>query len=99
MGLDPLFLIFRVDVHVGLDPPPPVHMRPPEPDPLPPPCGRHNWMAPYHWRRFVKKLGGKPKYWGQKVVKSAKCMGGSQLLGACARAAPKVYAYATYHLR
>src|SRR6218665_1350390 len=27
-------------------PPPPVHMRPPEPDPLPPPCGRHKWMAP-----------------------------------------------------
>src|SRR6218665_3881693 len=25
---------------------PPVHMRPPEPDPLPPPCGRHKWMAP-----------------------------------------------------
>ena len=24
---------------------PPVHMRPPEPDP--PPCGRHKWMAPY----------------------------------------------------
>src|SRR6218665_2032754 len=24
--------------------PPPVHMRPPEPDP--PPCGRHKWMAP-----------------------------------------------------
>jgi len=22
-----------------------VHMRPPEPDPLPPPCGRHKWMA------------------------------------------------------
>src|SRR6218665_571176 len=27
--------------------PSPVHMRPPEPDPLPPPCGRHKWMAPY----------------------------------------------------
>src|SRR6218665_934422 len=26
---------------------PPVHMRPPEPDPLPPPCRRHKWMAPY----------------------------------------------------
>jgi len=23
----------------------PVHRRPPEP--LPPPCGRHKWMAPY----------------------------------------------------
>jgi len=22
-------------------------MRPPEPDSLPPPCGRHKWMAPY----------------------------------------------------
>ena len=31
---------------MGLDPPPPVHMRPPEPDPLPPPCRRHKWMAP-----------------------------------------------------
>ena len=33
----------------GAGPPeahPPVHMRPPEPDPLPPPCGRHKWMAP-----------------------------------------------------
>src|SRR6218665_1142879 len=28
----------------GAGPPPPVHMRPPEPDP--PPCGRHKWMAP-----------------------------------------------------
>ena len=27
-------LIFCVDVHMGLDPHPPVHMRPPEPDPL-----------------------------------------------------------------
>src|SRR6218665_2194506 len=31
----------------GAGPPPPVHMRPPEPDSLPPPCGRHKWMAPY----------------------------------------------------
>src|SRR6218665_1326653 len=31
---------------MGLDPPPPVHMRPPEPDPPPSPCGRHKWMAP-----------------------------------------------------
>src|SRR6218665_1381809 len=30
----------------GAGPPPPVHMRPPEPDPLPPPCERHKWMAP-----------------------------------------------------
>ena len=45
-----------------------------------------------------KILRGKPKYWGgQKVVKSDKCMGVSQLLGARARAAPKVYAYAERH--
>jgi len=30
---------------------------------------------------------------GEKVVRSDKCMGDSQLLGARARAAPKVYAY------
>src|SRR6218665_1198221 len=24
----------------------PVHIRPPEPDPSPAPCGRHKWMAP-----------------------------------------------------
>src|SRR6218665_1111337 len=30
-----LILIFCVDVHMGLDPLPPVHMRPPEPDTLP----------------------------------------------------------------
>ena len=37
---------------------------------------------------------GKPKYWGgQKLVKSDKCMGVSKLLGARARAVPKVYAY------
>ena len=29
---------------------PPVHMRPPEADPLPPPCGRHKWMAPISTR-------------------------------------------------
>src|SRR6218665_1479827 len=26
-----------------------VHMRPPEPNPLPPRCGRHIWMAPYQY--------------------------------------------------
>ena len=41
-----LILIFCVDVHMGLDPLAPTHMRPPESDPLPPPCGRHKWMAP-----------------------------------------------------
>ena len=40
-----LILIFCVDVHMGLDPLP-VQMRPPEPDPLPLPCGRHKLMAP-----------------------------------------------------
>ena len=51
------FLIFCVDVHMGLDPrPPPVHMRPPEPDP--PPYGRYKWMAPKEedreWERWRK---------------------------------------------
>src|SRR6218665_292742 len=32
----------------GLDPLP-VHMRPPEPDPPSPPCGRHKWMVPNHF--------------------------------------------------
>ena len=41
-----LILIFCVDVHMGWTSLPPVHMRPPEPVPLPPPCGRHKWMAP-----------------------------------------------------
>jgi len=35
---------FCVDVHMGLDSPLPVHMRPPELSSVP--CGRHNWMAP-----------------------------------------------------
>ena len=30
---------------MGLDPSP-VHMRPSEPEPPPPLCGRHRWMAP-----------------------------------------------------
>ena len=59
-----LILIFCVDVHLGLDKSSPTHMRPPEPDPLPPPCGRHKWMAPisrnncfcvksvYAWNQF-----------------------------------------------
>src|SRR6218665_3942486 len=25
--------------------PPPIHMHPPEPDPLPPPCGRHKFLS------------------------------------------------------
>src|SRR6218665_4192683 len=37
-----LILIFCVDVHMGLDPPPPVHLS------LTPPCGRHKWMVPKH---------------------------------------------------
>jgi len=42
-----------------------------------------------------KLLGGQTKILGEKVVKSDKCMGVSQLLGvAHARADPQVYAYA-----
>ena len=47
-----LILIFCVDVHMGLDPSLPVHMRQPEPDPLPLPCGRHKWMAPMNFRQI-----------------------------------------------
>ena len=36
--------------------PSPVHMRPAEPDPLPPLCGRHKWMAP----KCVQKMTGRP---------------------------------------
>ena len=45
---------------------------------------------PKHWRKLVKNIGCANQNigWGQKVVKSDKCMGVSQLLGACARAAP-----------
>jgi len=53
----------------------------------------------HHWHRLVKNIGGKPKYWRQKMVmiKTGKCRGVSQLLGGvCARAAPKVYA-SEYH--
>ena len=35
---------FRCGRSHGTEPPSPVHMRPPEPDPSPP-CGRHKWMA------------------------------------------------------
>jgi len=38
-------------------------------------------------------LGGQGKILGEKVVKSDKCIGVSQLSGARARDAPKVYAY------
>src|SRR6218665_2736678 len=42
-----------------------------------------------YWRRLVKNVGSdKPKYWGEKVVRSDKCMGISQLLGVRVRAAP-----------
>jgi len=42
-----------------------------------------------------KTFGGKPKYWGgQKVVKSDKCMGVSQLFGGHVPGLlPKVYTY------
>ena len=53
-------------------------------------------QAPFHFMPLLctgvdlsKILGGQTKIlWGQKVVKSDKCMGVSQLLGARARAAP-----------
>ena len=48
-----LILIFCVDVHIGLDPSPSVHMRPPEPDPLLPLCGHHKLMAPYHFLKLA----------------------------------------------
>src|SRR6218665_4015117 len=42
-----------------------------------------------HWRRLVKNTGGsKPKFRGRNVVKTDKCMGVSQLLGARAQGAP-----------
>jgi len=41
-----------------------------------------------------KILGGQTKILGEKVVKSDKCMGVSQLLGGtCPVCPPKVYAY------
>ena len=52
-----LFLIFCVDVHMGLDPPSPVHMRPPEPNP--PSCGRHKWMAPNNHAQVADKKADK----------------------------------------
>ena len=42
-----------------------------------------------HWRRLFKNIGwSNQNIGGQKVVKSDKCMGISQLWGAHARAAP-----------
>src|SRR6218665_2842024 len=31
----------------GAGPPSPIHMRPPEPDPLSPPCGRHKFLSSF----------------------------------------------------
>src|SRR6218665_3954638 len=46
--------------------------------------------APIHWSRLVKNIGwANQNIGGQKVVKSDKCMGFSQLLGARARAVPQ----------
>ena len=42
---------------------------------------------------FSKIFGGQNKILGRKMVKSDKCMGVSQLLGARAGLPPKVYAY------
>src|SRR6218665_4045369 len=36
---------------MGLIPSP---LRPPEPDPSPPPCGRHKWMGPYVLRNLCR---------------------------------------------
>jgi len=44
----------------GADPSP-VGRRPPEPDSLPPPCGRHKWMAPNQWRNEGAGEGGRPQ--------------------------------------
>src|SRR6218665_2470407 len=41
-----------------------------------------------HWRRLLKNIVGKPKYWGQWVIMSDESIGVSQLFRACARAAP-----------
>ena len=48
-------------------------------------------ISNFHWRRLGKNTGWANQNIGgeQKVVKSDKCMGDSQLLGARARAAPK----------
>jgi len=40
----------------GAGPTSPVQMRPPEPDPLPHPCGRHKWMAPFSAFQFQEKV-------------------------------------------
>src|SRR6218665_3627535 len=43
------------------------------------------WM---YWCRLVKSIGGKPKYWGKRVVITDESIGISQLLGARAQAVP-----------
>ena len=45
-------------------------------------------MAHATSRRLDKNIGWANQNVGEQVVKSEKCMGFSQLLGACARAAP-----------
>jgi len=40
-----------------------------------------------------KILEGKTQIFGENVIKTAKCMGVSQLLGGVPRLTPKVYAY------
>ena len=42
-----------------------------------------------HWHRFVKNIGGKPKYWRERVAITDESTGVTQLLGARARAAPQ----------
>ena len=50
----------------------------------------HRPISSIHWRRLVKNIGWANQNigGGQKVVKSDKCMGVSQLSGARSRAAP-----------
>src|SRR6218665_3526592 len=62
----------------GAGPPPPVHMRPPEPDSPPPPCGRHKWMAPsckwpivaWEIKKTILKLPEKSKIYPKFAWKS-----------------------------
>jgi len=55
----------------------------------------NNFSYSIHWRRLVKSIvwANQNSGGGQKVVESDKRMGVSQLLGARARAAFKIYAY------
>src|SRR6218665_3768040 len=58
---------------------------------------RDCFQSCFHSRRLVKNIVWAKKILGEKVVKSDKCMCVFQLLGARARAPPKVYAYACFY--